>query len=90
MNEEEFDKHKETIENYIIEELILRVPDLINFTIHKLPVILEKDTEYIFFISENVKENEIAGLKRVIVSKLLECYDNLNLEYDFIIVFASY
>lgn len=48
MNDEEFNKHKETIEIFIIEELILRVPGLINFTIHRLPKILEKDTEYIF------------------------------------------
>ena len=52
MDEQEFNKYKETIENFIIEELILRVPGLINFTIHRLPEILVKDTEYIFFIFE--------------------------------------
>ena len=42
MDEQEFNKYKETIENFIIEELILRVPGLINFTIHRLPEILVK------------------------------------------------
>ena len=90
MNEEEFDKHKETIENYIIEELILRVPDLINFTIHRLPSSLEKDTEYIFFTFENVNESQMNALKEFVQSKLSSCYDDLGLEYDFIILFAPY
>ncbi len=42
MNKEEFNQHRETIENFIIEDLILRVPGLINFTIHRLPEILVK------------------------------------------------
>ena len=59
MNDEEFNKHKETIEIFIIEELILRVPGLINFTIHRLPKILEKDTEYIFSFLIGVKNRKM-------------------------------
>lgn len=90
MNEEEFNQHRETIENFIIEELILRVPGLINFTIHRLPEILVKDTEYVFFIFDNANESQKNALQKFIGSKLFSCYDNLGLEYDFIIVLAPY
>jgi hypothetical protein len=90
MNEQDFNKYEETIENFIIEELIIRVPGLIDFTIHRLPKILEKDTEYIFFIFDTVSEDQKNALKEFIQSKLSSCYDDLNLEYDFIIIFTPY
>ena len=90
MDEQEFNKYKETIENFIIEELILRVPGLINFTIHRLPEILVKDTEYIFFIFDNADESQKKKKKKFLHSQLSSFYDDLGLEYDFIIVLAPY
>nr|WP_295606795.1 hypothetical protein [uncultured Methanobrevibacter sp.] len=90
MDEQEFNKYKETIENFIIEELILRVPGLINFTIHRLPEILVKDTEYIFFIFDNADESQKNVLEKFLHSQLSSFYDDLGLEYDFIIVLAPY
>lgn len=90
MNDQEFNKYKEAIENFIIEELIIRVPGLIDFKVHRLPSILEKDTEYIFFIFDTVNEIQQNSLKEFIHSKLSSYYDDLNLEHDFIIVFVPY
>ncbi|WP_407462748.1 hypothetical protein, partial [Methanobrevibacter sp.] len=74
----------------IIEEIVIRVPGLIDFKIHRLPSILEKDTEYIFFIFDTVNENQQHALNEFIQSKLSSYYDDLNLEHDFIIVFVPY
>ena len=89
MNDEEFNKHKENIENFIIEELILRVPGLINFNIHRLPKLLEKDTEYIFFIFD-MDDDQKNALSKFIYSKLFEYYDSHDWDYDFLVVLVEY
>lgn len=54
-----------------------------------LPKLLEKDTEYIFFIFD-MDDNQKNALSKFIYSKLFGCYDNYRWDYDFIVVLVEY
>ncbi len=73
------------IKDYIISEIILKVTPLIDFHIKNFPEELWKDIEFIFEYDSSY-EDELYSLKEVIVSKLRECYDYLDLEYSFYVI----
>ena len=78
------DKSK-IIKDYILYELILKFPPLIDFHIVKFPNSLNKKYEFIFEY-DLIFEDELQYIKEIIVFKLQECYDNLGLKYNFFVI----
>jgi len=73
------------IKDYILSEIILKIAPLIDFHIKNFPEELWKDIEFIFEYDSDY-EDDLYGLKELIVSKLRECYDYLGLEYSFYVI----
>ena len=88
MDEKEFKKNKDAIEKYI-EKNILTVPNFIGFRIHRLPDYVKEDSEYIFKIKSNLDVSQKKYLLDVIYQNLFKCYDDLNLEEDFIVILTE-
>lgn len=88
MNEQEFEKNKDAIEK-VIEENILTVPNFIGFSIHRLPDYVKEDSEYIFKIKSNLDVSQKKYLLELIYENLFKCYDDLNLEEDFIVILTE-
>lgn len=77
------------IEDYIISEIILKVAPLLDFHIKNFPEELRKDIEFIFDYDSSYDE-DLYGLKELIVSKLRECYDYLGLDYSFYVILKPF
>ena len=89
MDEKDYEKHKETIEKYI-EKNIISSPNILDFSIHRLPTNVKDDSEYIFKIKSNLKVSQKKDLLEMIYENLFRCYDSLNLKEDFIVVLTEY
>lgn len=89
MDEKDYEKHKETIEKYI-EKNIISSPNILDFSIHRLPTYVKEDSEYIFKIKSNLKVSQKKDLLEMIYENLFRCYDSLNLKEDFIVVLTEY
>lgn len=89
MNEQEFKEYEKSIDLYINEEILKSYPNLINYSVHFLPNLIQNDIEFIFQIRPNLSNTQIKNLLHDVYRKMFRCYDNLNLKYDFIIVFTE-
>ena len=88
MDEHEFKKNKDAIEEYI-KKNILTVPNFTGFNIHRLPSYVKEDLEYIFKIKSNLDISQKKYLIDVIYQNLFKCYDDLNLDVDFIVILTE-
>ena len=74
------------VEDYILSEIMLKVPPILDFHIKKFPDSFNKKFEFLFEY-DSIFNDDLFFLKEVVISKLQECYDYLDLKYGFFVIF---
>lgn len=79
-----FENYEAKIREYIENTILKKYSEIISYSVHILPKVLEKDVEYIFKINSDLSEEQQLKLWSDIDYDLHYFYDKQQFEFDFI------
>ena len=79
-----FEKYETKIRDYIENNILKEYSEIVSYSVHILPEVLEKNVEYIFKINLELSEEQQLKLWSNIDYDLFYFYDKQEFEFDFI------
>lgn len=79
-----FERYETKITDYIESNILKKYSEILSYSVHFLPDVLEKNVEYIFKINSDLSKEQQLSLWSDIDYKLFCFYDKEKFEFDFI------